>query len=220
MDKRPHVSHAKGALSYNNKPFKAGKILLSESFNDSKNFEKWEQSTGGDNRRTWFMEDGAIYQYESDKFLHAIYLGEKRWKDYAFEADVRITDEHDDSRAGLIFRETEDGFFLFRIHKESDKAQLAYHCKKPFGWFILNEKKLDMDITDNWYKMSIQTSGNYIKCFLNKKCIFSTINHFSDKGRVGLYSVESKASFDNLKVLKTIPGKLLRADPPSSCTSR
>ncbi len=198
------------------KPFKTGKVLLKDNFNNSEKFDEWEQTTGGNEKRTWFIQDNALHQYDSDKFLHAIYLGEETWDDYTVNADIKITDTHDDSRAGLIFRESENGFFLFRIHKESDKAQLAYHCKKPFGWFILQEKQLDIDITDNWYEMSIQTSENHIKCFLNKKCIFSALIYLSDKGRIGFYSVESKASFDNLNVLETIPDDKSKPSTSSS----
>jgi S1-C subfamily serine protease len=187
-------------------PSKTGNVLFKEDFTGSAAFEKWDQDTGGTQKRTWFVKDKTLHQFESNGALHAIYLGDRKWNNYTFKADVKINDEHDDSRAGLIFRETEKGFYLFRIHKETDKAQLAYHCKFPFGWFILREKKLDLDVADKWYKMWIQTAGSRIKCFFNQKCIFSVTDLLGDRGRVGLYSVESKASFDNLFVYG-VPGK-------------
>ncbi|MBN1670015.1 MAG: trypsin-like peptidase domain-containing protein [Kiritimatiellae bacterium] len=191
-------------------PFETGQSLLSETFEDAGRFETWEQSTAGGTRRTWFVADGAAHQHESDQYLHAIYLGDNTWRDYTFEADVKIEDEHDDSRAGLIFRESEDGFFLFRIHKETDKAQLAYHRKKPFGWFVLEEKPVGKDIADAWYKLRVQAAGPHLRCFLDNEPVFAAQSDLSGQGRVGLYSVESKASFDNLKVLETKPA----AEPP------
>ncbi|MBN2533618.1 MAG: trypsin-like peptidase domain-containing protein [Spirochaetales bacterium] len=186
------------------KPFHTGKTLFSESFHNEKDFETWEQSTGDDAKRTWYIEDGILHQHDSDELLHTICLGDKSWTDYSMKAEVKIGDEHDDSRAGLVFRDTDDGFYLFRIHKETDKAQLAYHCKNPFGWFILQEKDLAVDIKDDWYSLTIQALENHLKCFFNGICIFSVTNDLAKQGRTGFYSVESKASFDNLSVHEII----------------
>lgn len=192
--------------------FIPGKVLVKEDFSDTSRFKLWEQDTGGTNTRTWFMQDGALHQFESNGTLHALYLGDRLWDNYTLKADVKINDEHDDSRAGIIFRETEKGFYLFRIHKETNKAQLTYHCKKPFGWFILDEGPVGVDITDRWYKMQVQAVGGSIRCSLDEKCIFTVKNCLSSRGRVGLYSVESKASFDNLAVLETQPTQEAQAE--------
>jgi S1-C subfamily serine protease len=180
--------------------YKIGRLLLKESFDSPERFEKWEQYTGGTDKRTWFLEKGTLNQFESNEVLHAIYLGDTTWTDYIVTARVRITNEHEDSRAGIIFRETPDGFYLFRIHRETDKAQIAYHCKQPFGWFVIMEKKLDIDIKDKWYAMAVAASGKNIACFLDAKCIFTTHAEYSHRGRIGFYSVESKTSFDSLEV--------------------
>jgi len=175
-------------------------LLLKENFDRRERFDTWEQATGGNEKRTWFLDQGALHQFESDEFLHAIYFGDKAWDNYGMTADVRITDKHHDSRAGLIFRDTDDGFYLFRIHKESGKAQLAYHCKRPFGWLVLKEKKLDLEITNQWFTATACVAGDTIHCFLNGKPVFVTSARHAGKGRIGFYSVESKASFDNLRV--------------------
>ncbi len=180
--------------------YDTGAALLQEDFNDKKTFEHWEQYTGGTEKRTWFIENGALHQFESNEVLHAVYLGDTAWDDYVVKAKVKINDEHDDSRAGIIFRETPEGFYLFRIHKETDKAQLAYHSKGPFGWFVILEKKLTVDITDSWYTMAVSVVENNITCFLDAQCIFTAQTEHARKGRIGFYSVESKASFDSLRV--------------------
>ncbi len=186
--------------------FKKVKVLLKENFDSPKRFESWEQSTGGTAKRTWFLENGTLNQFESNEVLHAIYLGDTTWSDYIASAYVRIIDEHEDSRAGIIFRETPDGFYLFRIHRQTDKAQLAYHCKQPFGWFIITEKELDFDINDKWYTMTVAASGNSIACFLDARCLFTADDDYSKKGRIGFYSVESKTSFDSLEVFELSSG--------------
>lgn len=182
-------------------------ILFTENFDDSRRFEKWEQSTGGEKTRTWYLEGGRLNQYENNSTLHAIYLGDSKWDNYTLNASVKISDDGGeqgaDSRAGIIFRETEDGFYLFRIHKETNKAQLAYHCKHPFGWFVLSEKKLEEDIVSGkWYELSASVHGSNISCSLDGKNLFSTVASFSSGGRVGFYSVESKPIFDSLTVVR------------------
>jgi hypothetical protein len=183
-----------------NIPADSKAVLLEEDFNDPAAFKEWEQSTGGMEKRTWFIENGVLNQFESDKVLHAIYLGDTSWTNYIVKAKMRIKDEHDDSRAGLIFRETEDGFYLFRIHKETDKAQLAYHCKGPFGWFIIMERTLGMDVSDTWYELTVHALDNAFACFLDTGWIFTGHGDYTKQGRIGFYSVESKASFDSLRV--------------------
>ncbi len=190
-----------------------GTLLYSEDFDDHKVFEQWVQYTGGTDKRTWFMEKSALHQFESDQVLHAIYLGDSTWDNYIVKAKVKITDEHDDSRAGIIFRETSDGFYLFRIHKETDKAQLAYHCKRPFGWFVLMEKKLKQDISDIWYTMSVSVVENVVTCFLDSLPVFAVQSEHAKQGRIGFYSVESKASFDSLRVYQAASTAAQRLQP-------
>ncbi len=189
-------------------------VLLSESFDDPARFEQWEQSTGGVEKRTWFLDKGALHQYEKSSLLHAIHLGDEKWDNYLMKARVKINDEHNDSRAGLIFRDTDDGFYLFRIHKETDKAQLAYHCKKPFGWFILREKKLDQDIDDDWNDIAVCIAGSTVACFLNGQPVFQAPALHASHGSVGFYSVESKASFDDLLVarIESTPAESVNED--------
>ena len=196
VTKKKHQKATEASLSSYGK----GELLLKEDFDSPERFEKWEQYTGGTDKRTWFLEKGTLNQFESNEVLHAIYLGDTAWTDYVVSARVRINNEQEDSRAGIIFRETPEGFYLFRIHRETDKAQIAYHCKQPFGWFVIMEKKLDTDIKDKWYAMTVAASGNNIACFLDAKCIFTAHAEYSHRGRIGFYSVESKTSFDSLEV--------------------
>lgn len=180
-------------------------VLLDETFANKKDIKNWEQTTGGEEKRTWYIDDGILNQHESDGTLHGIYMGEREWSDYMVQARVRINNEENDSRAGLIFRETEEGFYLFRIHRESDKAQLAYHSKGPFGWFVIQEKVLEKDIADQWHDLAVYAVGKQIVCFLDGDMVFNTCADYSQQGRVGFYSVESKASFDDLRVKQATP---------------
>lgn len=199
-------------------------VLLNENFDDKKIFDKWDQNTGGEKTRTWYLEDGTLHQYENNGVLHAIYLGDKNWDNYTVRAKVKISDDRGqpdaDSRAGIIFRETEDGFYLLRIHQESNKAQLAYHSKNPFGWFIITEKKIEEDIVEGkWYGLSASVHGDLISCSLNDVNLFAVNAAYSSSGRVGFYSVESKPAFDSLTVLRSISPDAPRSDRSPSLFS-
>ncbi len=190
------------------------KIIMQTDFNNPEVFETWEQSTGGTARRTWFIENNLIHQNDTDGLLHAIYIGESDRKNYMVSTRVKITETPADGRAGIIFRENENGFYLFRIHKETKKAQLAYHSKSPFGWFVLNEKKIETEILNEWHKLSVLAYDNVIACFMDTVCIFISEAMYSNAGRIGLYSVECKASFDSLNVFKIPEDKRLDLSAP------
>ncbi len=183
-----------------------GKQLLKLDFADRAILKTMRQDTGGTRTHTWYIKDGQLRQHVPDGLLHAIYAGDTSWADYSFSVDVQIDNARSpdnaqsDPRAGLIFRETEGGFYLFRLHSGNDKAQLAYHAKQPFGWFILGETKLDLDITDKANRLTIMCSGPNITCLLNGKPILRMQDHLARSGRIGFYSVESKATFDNAVV--------------------
>ncbi|MBN2036147.1 MAG: trypsin-like peptidase domain-containing protein [Chitinispirillaceae bacterium] len=177
-------------------------MLLKEQFNDHGRFKTWQQYTGGTDKRTWFIENGVLHQFESDEILHAIVLGDSLWNNYCIRATMKIADSHDDSRAGLIFRETDEGFYVFRIHKESSKAQLAYHSKRPFGWFICAEEKLKTSIRDAWHRIAVTVRGNSLTCYLDGTPLISACADYAARGRTGFYSVESKASFDSLEIIR------------------
>ncbi len=190
-----------------------GVSLLAKTFKGRDALKDMEQRTGGTNVRTWYVRDGQLHQHESNSILHAIYTGTSEWTDYSFAADVQIKNEQNDSRAGLIFRETPQGFYLFRIHRETDTAQLAYHCKQPFGWFVLGEKGLGVDVTEKPNRLKIFAAGENISCMLNGKLVFTVRDQLSRRGRVGFYSVESKASFDNVSVSAVAGGTKHKHQP-------
>jgi hypothetical protein len=177
-----------------------GEEFLREGFDREDAVDALDQNTGGTAKRTWYIADGELHQHESTGVLHSIFLGDERQADYAVSADVRIRDEHDDSRAGIVFRSTARGFYVFRIHRQSDKAQLAYHSTRPFGWFVLGETSLDVDIADRAHRMEACVRGERIVCLLDGRVVFDVTDPLARAGRVGFYSVESRASFDNLSV--------------------
>lgn len=189
------------------KPLPHGEPLLAQDFTDSRAADSWRQDTGGGGTRSWYVEGGALHQWSGDALLHAIFVGNEKWTDYALTARVRIAMNERDGRAGLIFRSTTHGFALFRVHREKRVVQLAYHCNDPFGWQVLAERKLPIAVEGGrWYQLEVQTVGKRVRCFIDGQAVLETVQDLAGEGGVGFYSVDAQASFDDLRVLKLAPG--------------
>ncbi len=178
--------------------------LLQEDFEDRTRFRTWDQNTGGLSERTWYIEEGQLRQYQRDGTLHAITLNEELGQaPYRIAARLRLPEEgsEGDDRAGLIFGDGPNGFYLFRIHRESNKAELAYHSRSPFGWSILQRKKLDLNLSaDDWYELKVSVLGERVLCHLDGKKVIDLEVPALDGGGLGFYSVQSKPFFDSLRV--------------------
>ncbi len=189
-------------------PMKRGAKVFAEDFTDRKAADDWKQDTGGSDQRTWYVEQGALRQFSDDAMLHAVFAGQEKWTDYAFSARVRIGPNQKDGRAGLIFRSTADGFALFRLHRASSKVQLAYHSNAPFGWRILDERELPFKVKgDTWYAMQVQVLGDQIACLLDGKVVLAATVQQPLGGKVGFYSVDSRAAFDDARVTRVSAGQ-------------
>jgi len=184
-----------------------GKVLFSEGFDRPEAAEAWRQDTGGDDKRTWYVQNGAFHQFQPDGLLHAVFAGKTDWADYAFSARVRIESNEADGRAGLIFRATDEGFALFRLHRQTSRVQLAYHSNNLFGWQILAERPLPFVVKgDAWHEMEVQALGDQIVCLLDGKVVLQATNDSILRGDVGFYSVDSRASFDDARVTEVSGG--------------
>lgn len=185
-----------------------GAPLLAQDFADSHAADTWRQDTGGGGSRSWYVEGGALHQWSGDALLHAIFMGDEHWTDYAVTARVRVARNDRDGRAGLIFRSTTNGFALFRLHREKSIVQLAYHSNDPFGWQVLAERKLPIQVEGGrWYQMEVQAAGKRVRCFIDGQPVLEAVLDLANEGGIGFYSVDAQASFDDLCVLKLEPDK-------------
>lgn len=176
--------------------------LLEEDFDDPERFRTWEQNTGGVSERTWFLEEGRLRQHQRNGTLHAITLQEVEQSPYRIQASVKMPGRGDgDDRAGLIFGDTPRGFYLFRIYRESNKAELAYHSRSPFGWTILQQHALDRELDmEEWYELSVSVLGERVVCELDGERLIDLQVPSLSQGKVGFYSVESRPAFDSLRI--------------------
>jgi S1-C subfamily serine protease len=192
-----------GAPAGGVKPLPHGDVLLAQDFADLHAADDWRQDTGGSGSRTWYVDGGTLHQWSGDALLHAIFTGDETWTDYALTARVRIAQNKKDGRAGLIFRANSDGFALFRLHRGRGVVQLAYHASDPFGWQVLAERRLPLRVQGGrWYRMEVQAVGKRVRCFIDGRPVLEAVLDLARQGGIGFYSVDSQASFDDLRVLK------------------
>ncbi len=192
------------------KAMKRGAEIFSENFADVSAADHWKQDTGGsDRQRTWYVEKGALHQLSGDGVLHAVFADRQELSDYSFRARVRIRKNEKDGRAGLIFRSSADGFALFRLHRGTNKVQLAYHVNQPFGWRVLDERSLGFKVQgDHWYRLEIQARGDQGVCLLDGRVVLEATVQRKAAGKVGFYSVDSRAAFDDASVSRvSAPGR-------------
>ncbi len=179
-----------------------GPAIFREDFEKPSAIEEWRQETGGEEARTWYIEDGMLHQYSEDGLLHAIMAGDREWSDFAFSARVRIHSNGKDGRAGLIFAAGEDGFLLFRLHSAPTQVQLAWHMKDPFGWQIIKVSPLPRRAggAGEWRELQVQAAGRRVVCMVDGAVCLASAIPVPARGRIGLYSVDSRASFDDILI--------------------
>ncbi|MCX7803826.1 MAG: trypsin-like peptidase domain-containing protein [Planctomycetota bacterium] len=192
-----------------------GPAIFREDFEKPSAIREWRQETGGEGMRTWYAEDGMLHQHSEDGLLHAIIAGDREWSDFALSARVRIHPGSKDGRAGLIFAAGEDGFLLFRLHSATSQVQLAWHMKDPFGWQIVRACPLPRRAGgDEWRELQVQAMGRRAVCLVDGAVCLDAWLPIPARGRIGFYSVDSKASFDDV-LLSPLKGNW-NAPPPSS----
>ena len=150
---------------------------------------------------------GGIYQETSgkDKAMHAI-VGDAAWKNYTVETKIRI----DDGRwAGLIFRaQNQLEYYVFYLHVPDNKTEFWRHIKG--GGFDARDR-LQGNIpavggvkikNGEWYKVRIDVSIDDFTLYIDdiKQGVFQDTNRKYINGGIGLWTWETKASFDDVVV--------------------
>ncbi len=153
----------------------------------------------------WSVKDG-VYQETSgkDKAMHAI-VGDAKWKDYTVETKIRI----DDGRwAGLIFRaKNEYEYYVFYLNVPDNITEFWRHKKGKFDSRDrlpaqkIPAKGVKIEV-GKWIDMKAEISGDNFTLYLNgnKQGTVQDEDKKYDTGMVGVWTWETKASFDNLTV--------------------
>ena len=168
--------------------------LLQDGF-DYDNAENWVVTSGN-----WKIENGLLNMTNKDTGRSMIrYAGGLNWMDYAFEADVQVTDSSDKERdSGILFRGDSElkNVYAFRFNR-NDKIEL---CKWTDGSFS-SIKMWDYEtIPGEFYKMKVSADGNELSLYINDELIEKVTDTSFPLGTVGLYAYYAQIGIDNVLV--------------------
>lgn len=156
------------------------------------------------------IENVGEYTASSGTFAKSV-IGEKEWKDYSVEADIKLVDGIGDG--GIIFRVNNPANGLERGQNNADFMQgyVAYlneegvHLgKQNYNWEYLTGTEMT-GIADKWQHMKVVVTDATIKVYVgdmsNPKIDYTdnSITAFSH-GKVGVRSFFSNAKYDNFLV--------------------
>ncbi len=186
-------------------------------FEDAKRNKEWKAANG-----KWKFNKG-VYQETSgsEAAMHAI-VGEVGWEDYTVEAKVRMDEGN---WAGLLFRaQNEFEYYVFYLNAPDQKTELWVHSKPAFNTRAVGNpqnypgKKIKIE-NGEWNHMKIEVKGEDFTLFIDDiEQGTGTSNVKYDKGMIGVWCWETKASFDDVKI--TGKGvKSLPVDPTAKLAS-
>ena len=186
-------------------------------FEDAKRNKEWKAANG-----KWKFNKG-VYQETSgsEAAMHTI-VGEVGWEDYTVEAKVRMDEGN---WAGLLFRaQNEFEYYVFYLNAPDQKTELWVHSKPAFNTRAVGNpqnypgKKIKIE-NGEWNHMKIEVKGEDFTLFIDDiEQGTGTSNVKYDKGMIGVWCWETKASFDDVKI--TGKGvKSLPVDPTAKLAS-
>ena len=150
------------------------------------------------------------YNASSATFAKSV-IGEKEWKDYIVEADVKVAEGAGDG--GVIFRVNNpaNGIELSQNNADFMQGYVAYineegvHLgKQNYNWEYLDGASIK-EPSSTWHHMKIEVSGTTIKVFVDD--MKTPKINYTDKsstaftqGKVGVRSNYNNTKFDNFSV--------------------
>ena len=200
-------------------------------FDNIGNKKDWEEANGD-----WKFKKGIFQEVSGGQAaMHQIVRGVdwKKWDDYTVSAKIRI-DEDGSKWAGLIFRAQKDNhaYYVYYLNVPDNKTEFWVHL--PGGGFdkrravssnIAAKKKLQKEKieVDKWMDVKVVTKGSTFEFYINDE-LQGELEDKDDedleivayeKGAVGVWCWQSKASFDDVMVEGDSVTDTLAVDPQS-----
>jgi hypothetical protein len=176
-------------------------------FEDAAQAKQWKVANG-----TWKIQKGVYSETEGAEKAGHVLFGEDDWTDYTVEAKIRIDSN---KWVGLVFRAISE-YEYYVLYQEPSPGVTAFFQHHGDVWDkrarpVPNKTPIKIKKGDNieageWYHLKIVVEGNDLKWFINDQLQAETklkrVGDLAvyDKGKVGLWAWQSKASFDDFKV--------------------
>ena len=169
---------------------------------------------------TWEVEDGIYKQTMRYGEAQKALVDETEWTDHTLEAKVRIEAGH---WAGIVFRaQNEFEYYVYLICPKENKSELWRHRRSTAfkdGFEGRDEIEHDIEpigltLTRNeWFMLSATLEGSRIALAINgiEQGVFRDDTY--PRGKVGVWTWDTQASFDDVSVNGTIATSLTAVEP-------
>ena len=174
-------------------------------FEDAAQAKQWEVANG-----TWKIQKGAYSEISAAEKAAHVLFGEDDWTDYTVEAKIRVDSN---KWAGLVFRAISE-YEYYVIYQEPTPGVSAFFQHHGDVWDrrarpapnkTAIKIKADIEVGE-WYHLKIVVEGDDLTWFINDELQAETklkrVGELGvyDKGKVGIWAWQTKASFDDFKV--------------------
>lgn len=166
-----------------------------ENPNQAKEFS----SPNGD----WSIKDGAMVESNGNNAAAQRNLvGDENWTDYTIEAKVRIDKGN---WAGIVFRAQSDyEYYVAYLNVPDNKTELWRHAKPAHDTrnainsnFPAQKTKVE---NAKWLKVKIEIAGEKFIYTLNDQLQWEATDGQYKRGKIGVWTWQTGASFDDLSV--------------------
>lgn len=175
---------------------------------------------------TWEVEEGVYKQTTRwGKAQHTLADGAD-WTDHTLEAKVRIEAGH---WAGIVFRaQSEFEYYVYLICPKENKSELWRHRRSTaFKDGFEGRDEIEHDIEpvgltlarQEWFTLQVEVKSSQITVAINgiKQGVF--IDETYPFGRVGVWTWDTQASFDDVSVKGDTTTSLTAIEPQGKLTT-
>lgn len=151
----------------------------------------------------WTIKDGVMM--ESNKLnmpAQRILVGDENWTDYTIEAKIRIDQGN---WAGIVFRAKSDfEYYVAYLNVPDNKSELwrhipgAHDARNAINSNFAAQKTVVQ--REKWMKVKIEVTGDKFRYTLNDQFQWEATDGQYKNGRIGLWTWQTAASFDDLSV--------------------
>ena len=156
---------------------------------------------------TWTTEEGVYKQTMRWGEAQHTLANSADWTDHTLQAQVRIDDGH---WAGIVFRaQSEFEYYVYLICPKENKSELWRHRRSTaFKDGFEGRDEIEHDIEpigltlarQEWFKLQVTLEGSRIAVAINgiQQGVF--IDETYPIGKIGVWTWDTQASFDNVSV--------------------
>ena len=186
-----------------------------QSWNFENHAKGWEIANGN-----WSIDNGLYKVSRGGRTEHSL-VGQLDWENYIINVKVRIDNVH---FAGVVFRaKSEKEYYVYSLNTLDQKNQLfkhkagAWDNREEIAWtFTVGEIRLENNV---WYNLTVKVLKDKFICYINGKKQIETLHNDYKVGKVGVWTWETAASFDDFIISKIDIDDSFAVDPIGKLTT-